>query len=409
MGVVYKARSLTIKRDVAVKMLTHVDEETIERFSREAAAMGQINHTAVVRIDDFGDSGKWGPYLAMAYVPGRDLGALVERGPVEVHEAVDLTLAICSGVSACHIHSIIHRDLKPTNVRVTDKTDWKERVKVLDFGLALPFDSPILKAYQTRITHVGAIPGTPRYIAPELLRHQQPTPACDQYGIASLLYLLLTGRAPFDHVDGDALIAAILHGDYVALRLISPETPPALSHAVARGLNVDPEQRFPSVDDFALAILPEASPQLRNVWTRYFANAKRPIDRRLVEPVSAYRPHRQQIPVAPVVAPMAEAPRRDRPSPVPGAPDQGPKRVPTPPAFPAPSAPAPQPPSRRLRSFRKLDFQMLFVFICGIALGCALTIAGFICFVLYQSYACPRELSSARPAVVAPSSPPINR
>ena len=99
MGVVYKARD-TIKREVALKMLTHVDEKTLQRFQLEALALGKVQHRGVIRVDAFGNSSQ-GPYLVVEYVAGRDLSS-VAKFPLPLEEAIDLTLAICSGVSACH-------------------------------------------------------------------------------------------------------------------------------------------------------------------------------------------------------------------------------------------------------------------------------------------------------------------
>jgi len=440
MGVVYKARSLAINRDVAIKMLTHVDEETIQRFQREANSLASIKHRAIICAHDFGDSGKWGPYLVLTYHRGRDLRAVAKTSP-SIQEAVDLTLAICSGISACHACSIIHRDLKPSNILVTNSTSWQERVKILDFGLALPFDSPILKAYQTRITHVGMVPGTPRYIAPELLRRQQPTQQCDQYGIASLLYLLLAGQSPFEDLEGDELLHAIIHGNYSPLHVLRPEISENLKAAVFRALHLDPNQRFPNVDDFALAIVEDASTNLRNSFTRYFINAKRPIDRRLIEPVSAYHPtglpeRRSASPVilAPMadpsgfpqnaknIVPLPEPPQSRRTSPatpLPGivesahvpAMDDPPHSSSPPPPFttgpasatpslethPLPSEPLAAQSLRRRRL--QTENNAIFLLLCGAALGSALTIGAFICFLLYQTH-------SSRCAPSPPNTPP---
>ena len=431
MGVVYKARD-PMKREVAVKLLTHVDDETIQRFHREAETLASVKHRAVMRVDSFGES-SYGPYLVVEYVAGRDLGS-VAKFPLPVEEAVDLTLAICSGVSACHAAQIVHRDLKPSNIRVKNVTRWSERVKILDFGLAIPFDSPILKSYQTRITNMGSVPGTPRYIAPELLRHQPPTPECDQYGIVSLLYLLLTGRPPYHDIEGDELLAAIMHGDYVALRMLRSGVPQQLQDAIARGLAVDPNERFPTVNDFALEIVTHATPSLKTSYTRYFSNAQH-IDRRLLEPVSAFR--KPPSPVLPLVAarvtsgiesirpagaPKIVAPLQEKPSPgqtpivaprvssappVPPLASAAPPRIPSPPPqLTAPVAPLPETSLaarsrevlRRMRK-RKVErgYSILFVFICGAVFGACLTVGAFICLLLYEHHAAFCTLSSPSP------------
>lgn len=403
MGVVYRAHAIALNREAAIKMLTHVDEHTIAGFHREAATMGQINHRAVVRVDDFGDAGKWGPYLAMAYVPGRDLATFAKRQPISIQEAVDIALAICSGVSACHLQSIVHRDLKPSNVRVTDQRDWQDRVKILDFGLALPFESPRLKPHQTLLTRLDDADEGAHYVPPELLQRQPATRQCDQYGIAALLYLLLSGRAPFHELRGDRLQRAILDGEYVGLHLVRPETPRALRAAITCGLQVDPSRRFPTVDDFALALLPEASPHLKSVWTRYFSNAKGPINRRLIEPVSAYRPAPDRHPPrqggTPVAALAGVVPASTLPEPAAAAvtaeaPADG---------LSASTISLEVVPSGERAARNSRDLHTVFVLLCGIAVGAAVTVGAFICFLLYQRQANPclppapaTELSTAK-------------
>lgn len=403
MGVVYKAWDLALKRDAAIKMLTHVDNETLQRFRREAHALASIKHRAVIRIDAFGDS-PLGPYLVVEYVAGRDLGSLVKL-PLPIEEAVDLALAICSGVSACHDAKLVHRDLKPSNIRVRNVTRWSERVKILDFGLAIPFDSPILKAHQTRITNLGAVPGTARYIAPELLRHEEPTPYCDQYGIASLLYLMLTGRAPFDGLEGDDLLQAIANGDYVAIRMLRSGLPPELQAAIQTGLALDPSQRFPTVNHFALQIVPHATPSLKTSYTRYFSNAQH-VDRRLVEPVSAFRraspspvpapmvgpssPPTPPIPLPQNILPIRTAVPKivthlHDPTPREFSPDGGvvapsPSPRVTPPALPHPAA-AMQTMGKTHKSAS--HYNPLFIFIGGTILGACITLGAFLCFFSY--------------------------
>jgi serine/threonine protein kinase len=394
MGVVYKARALSLNRDVAIKMLTHVDADTVKRFSSEAKNLAKFKHPAVVRIDDFGSSDKWGTYLVLAYIAGRDLSAVAKTG-LPIEEAVTLALAICSGVSACHIRSIIHRDLKPSNIRVTNETSWLERVKIFGFGLALPFDSPILKAYQTRISQFGAVEGVSRYIAPELLRRENPTDRCDQYSIAALLYLLLTGRAPFEDLEGDNLIRAVLHGGYITPHVLRPGIPARLEAAVVRGLHLDPIQRFANVNELALTLLPFGPPNLKSKGTRYFTNANGPIDRRLIEPVSAFRQREEAVPERPSFAPLDIKPLTDfphyrKPTPL------------TPPARPIPPV-ASHPPSKHHKSHhhsRWLDSNAVVLFASGSAFGAALATALFVAYFIY----CQRHPEPCFPNLSQPPS-----
>lgn len=412
MGIVYKARARALDRNVAIKMLNHVDADTLRRFRREAQSLAQINHPAVVRIDDFGDAGPAGPYLVLAYVAGKDLD-LVAEGTLSIPDAVDLALAIASGISACHRRGIIHRDLKPSNIRVTNETSWQSRVKILDFGLALPFDSPILQAHQTRITNTGSVPGTPRYIAPELLRRREPTAQCDQYGVASLLYLLLTQRAPFETFEGDELLRAILEGGIVKPSLYRHDLPNKLGDAIIRGLHKDPGQRFDSIDDFASALLPFASPSLQNVWTHYFAVAKQPIDRRLIEPVSAMPPLGTG---GTILAPMSDPspvlpPRIFRPEPDATPPERPAEAVPRRHITPQATETTTPAPARDYRGDRAGEAHeasppstrsAILIFAAGAIFGTVLTVGAFLTFLVYQHRA-TNSSHSATPAASYPS------
>ena len=282
-GRVYRAKDLRLKRDVAVKCVSFLDEETILKFEREAATLAQVVHPTVVKIYDFLKDEKYGPLIFMEYVVGKELSDVVS-GPMPVQEAVDLILSTCSGVYACHRRGIIHRDLKPRNILITQSSDWRKRARILDFGLAIPLDSPALRAYQTRITSAGVIAGTPRFMAPELIRREAPTTACDQYSLASILYFAIAGQPAFNEQEEQALLRAILHGNYPSLDRVRKDLPDGLVNAIFRAMHTDPGLRFASVADFSIALLPFASPKGNSHWTQYFSNVVRPVDLKLLEP-----------------------------------------------------------------------------------------------------------------------------
>jgi eukaryotic-like serine/threonine-protein kinase len=408
-GVVYKARARAHNRSVAIRMLTHVDEATRQHFSAEAKNLARFEHPAVMRIDAFGSSGKWGHYLVFAYVPGRDLDAAVPTA-LPVEEAVSLTLAICSGVSACHVRSIVHRDLKPSNIRVTNETSWLERVKILDFGLALPFDSPIIKAHQTHTSQSGSADDVSRYVAPELLRHEAPTKHCDQYSIAALLYLMLTGHPPFETFAGDALVRAIVLGQCLPPRVLRPDLPAGLEAAVLRGLDPNPLRRFRSVNALALTILPFGPPHLRAKSTRHFTDASGSLNHRLIEPVSAYRPDRSETGLSqrgdktPAVVPTSHS----EPSPpLPRAVEPLSAATPLPEPMPS-DAPAPsqETQQRRLGS-RWRDPNAVVLFSLGAALGSVIATIIFAAFFWYRQRhpePCVPTVPPAAVEVLPPSS-----
>lgn len=401
MGVVYRARSLSRKRDAAIKMLTHATPETLERFLRVAASMERIKHRAVVPIDDFGKTDKGGHYLAMTYVPGADLATFASTHKMSVQQAVDLTLAVCSGVSACHLQSIVHCDLKPSNVRVTQNGEWQDRIKILDVGLAVPVGSVVPADRDIEGVELAAMSDALRYLAPELLRDEHASKRCDQYAIASLLYLLLAGRAPFHGLQGAELTGAILDGAYPAVHIAQPGSPAVVRNAVTRALSLNPKHRFPSVDDFALAILPEASPALQHAWARQFTRAKLAMAPRPSE--ASAQPADHHVPgrggaIAKITVPMALAP---------------------PDAVAAPAAPATpwrghdgdgeaglrqaQPERGKVcKPSGFIDLHSLLVFSWGAALGAALATAAFIALLSYQRH----EAASWQSSLQAPSQSP---
>jgi serine/threonine protein kinase len=374
MGVVYRARSLGLNRDAALKMLTHANRNALDVFLRSAASMGQVRHRAVVRIDDFGNTERWGPYLAMAYVPGTDLASFASTNQLSVQQAVDLTLAICSGVAACHLQSIVHGDLKPSNVRVTRSGQWQDRVKILDFGLALPVNPGVSDSSYARATEsADAI----RFLPPELLRNEPPSQRGDQYAIASLLYLLLAGHAPFRAVDGKDLVRSILAGDRPSLRLTRPDAPAALQSAVEVGMETDPERRYPTVEDLGLAILSHASPTLQHLWNRYFAKAKVLVDRRLVEPVSTPRrsnPAGGMGRVVKISAPMVTEPLDNE-----KAPELENERRPV-------SRPKTTSSASLTQSRSRTELRTLLVFSLGALVGAALAVGVFLSILIYQQH-----------------------
>jgi serine/threonine-protein kinase len=384
MGVVYKARSVSLKREVAIKMLTHIDEDLMRRLTSEAQLLAKIHHPAVLEIYDFVKEGSLGPMLVLEYVPGQDLSTLFGT-PMAIDEAVDLMLAICSGVAACHRYAIIHRDIKPSNIRILDGTDWRKRVKILDFGIAIPHDSPIRRAQMARITRVGTVPGTPNFTAPELLRGEVPDERCDQYGLAILLYMAVTGREPFPDLKGQELIRTVLQGGWVAARLFRPDIPAGLERVLTRALDKDPRNRFDTVIDFACALLPFATPKGNELWTYYFTRAKRPVAKELLEAVSAANSAQPAVPLVKRIEPLDwPAARGPAPSPRPQAVaptvvDAMPKR-PRSPAAPPASKQEPDKIERRhlLRGRRLMDGappdaplagRTLWAFVAGAVVG----------------------------------------
>ena len=195
MGQVYLAEHVRMGRKSALKVMhpraVH-DADAISRFNREAANASRISHPNVAAIHDFGETSEGLIYLAMEYVEGEPLTALVERtGALPPLRAADLVRQTADALHAAHDMGIVHRDLKPDNIMLTRNRDGSDCVKVVDFGIA--------KAQGTsqKVTKTGLIVGTPEYMSPEQLAGDTLDGRSDIYALGLVAFHLLTGRLPF--------------------------------------------------------------------------------------------------------------------------------------------------------------------------------------------------------------------
>jgi serine/threonine-protein kinase len=245
MADVYLAHDTLLGREVALKLLHHrfaEDQEFVERFRREASSAAGLSHPNVVAVFDRGEwDGTY--YIAMEYLPGRSLKAVVrEHGPLSPSDAIDIVVQILLAVRFAHKRGIIHRDIKPHNVIL----DEEGRAKVTDFGIA--------RAGASDMTLTGSIMGTAQYLSPEQAQGHAVSETSDLYAVGVVLYELLTGNVPF---EGDSAVS-------IALKQVSvepippsqrnPEVGAALDAVVMRALAKDPGARFAGADEFIAAL-----------------------------------------------------------------------------------------------------------------------------------------------------------
>jgi serine/threonine protein kinase len=190
MGVVYKAIQKNLGRTVALKVLSpqlSTDPEFVQRFTREAKALAQLNHPNIVAIHDSGIHDGV-PYLVMEYVEGRSLRQLLAAGELSAPQALELVPQICDALYYAHARGVVHRDIKPENILV----DTAGRVKIADYGLA-----KIASIDQPRITRSNLAMGTPHYMAPEQIeRTSEVDHRADIYSLGVVIYEMLTGELP---------------------------------------------------------------------------------------------------------------------------------------------------------------------------------------------------------------------
>lgn len=246
MGAVYRARRLLIGDDVAIKILHKkyvAEENTVERFLREAQAAAMIRHPNVITLYDFGEArAEDAPaYIVMELAEGESLGNLLKlKGKLEPEQAVALMCTICAGVGAAHRRGIVHRDIKPDNIIVLppDEDDGQERVKVVDFGIAKLRD-PV---GGNTLTQAGAFLGTPYYVSPEQCRGVSLDARADVYSLGAMLYEMLAGKPPFNSTNLADIISKHLHEEprpFPAHLGI----PPRLQTACLRALEKIPQRR----------------------------------------------------------------------------------------------------------------------------------------------------------------------
>jgi serine/threonine protein kinase len=216
-----------------------------ERFIREVVALSAIEHPAVVKIvaHDRASDGRW--WIAMELLHGETLGARLKRvGALPLGEAWPILGTLCGALAAAHRAGFVHRDLKPDNVFLPDR--GRPACKILDFGFARH------RTKQQRITATGAMIGTPRFMAPEILADAKVVDArTDVYSVGVLAFEMLTGRSIYPADDFNQLVGCILTGRTIPLRSVLPDAAPELEALIARATARDPALRLESAEAFA--------------------------------------------------------------------------------------------------------------------------------------------------------------
>jgi len=252
MGIVYRARQLInekpTQRIVALKVLKPelTDEPSFEeRFFREAEHALNLRHENIV--EGFAARKENGVcFLAMELIDGQTLTDLVaERQPLDVGDALRITLDVARGLHHAHASGVYHRDVKPGNVMISSKGE----VKVTDLGLA---KAP---ARDLELTHNGQLVGTPVYMAPEQSQlADRPDARFDVYALGGTLFFLLTGVSPFAGATVEEVLAQKRRGATPSARAVRPDVPAEVDALLGRMLARDPAERFQSMDEVIDAI-----------------------------------------------------------------------------------------------------------------------------------------------------------
>jgi non-specific serine/threonine protein kinase len=246
MGVVYAAHDDQLDRPVAIKTWrSQSDANARDRLLREARAAASVSHPNICQLYDLGEH-EGEVYIAMELLDGESLSTRLARGSMPVSDAIQVELPVLAALDALHRRGIVHRDLKPSNIFLTTFG-----VKLLDFGLARPMNTPLGENPTLTLTMPGTIVGTPQYLAPEQLLGEPSDHRSDVFAAGAVLYEMLTGQPPFG--AGSRTLAQVFNA-------ILNDEPPALGGAVSiaaidrvihRALQKKPANRYESASAMA--------------------------------------------------------------------------------------------------------------------------------------------------------------
>ena len=258
MAIVFRARDEMLGRLAAVKVIAPAmagDAEFRARFLRESRAIAAVEEPHIIPVYAAGEADGV-LYIATRYVAGGDLVGLLQRagGILQPDQAADLVSQVAAALDAAHAAGLVHRDVKPANILIDAAPGRTEHAFLSDFGLSKGASS------STGLTATGQFLGTPDYCAPEQVRGGAMDGRLDQYALACVAFVLLTGTLPFRRGDAMATLFAHVHDPVPAASVSRAGLSPALDAVLARGMAKAPADRFASCGEFAGALRAALAP-----------------------------------------------------------------------------------------------------------------------------------------------------
>ena len=257
MSFVYLATDVATNQRYAIKVLSSAlsqDDTAMARLKREASLGMRLEHPNICHIIRLGETETGLVYVVMPFVDGEILSDRNQRlGHLPFAQTIALVRDIAEGLHFAHQLRIVHRDLKPENIMVTRQSDGSERAVVMDFGLA---KERRVGAEIQKLTSTGTILGTPEFMSPEQLRGKPLDPRTDVYSLSLMTFEMLTGKLPFVGRTQQETMIARLRSEPIPLRQMKPELnlPESVEKVILKALSRDPDGRYTTALDFALAL-----------------------------------------------------------------------------------------------------------------------------------------------------------
>ncbi len=243
MGVVYRARQISIDRIIALKMLNSqmaADPTWVQRFYNEAKACSRLQHPNTIRMFDFGQSSEGKLFMTMEFLDGQSLRDAITKSPLAPQRVVKILIQCCASLAEAHSIGIIHRDIKPDNVFLLNMAGSPDFVKLLDFSVAKLLEGDRMK------TQAGVVFGTPQYMSPEQGRGLPLDARSDLYALGILAYEMLVGNVPFHDENPMTVIQMHLNGQVPPM---SDQIPYSVQAIVRRALEKDAGRRYQSAGE----------------------------------------------------------------------------------------------------------------------------------------------------------------
>ncbi len=259
MAVVYRATDVRLDRPVALKILGSElgrNDAFRERFIRESRAGAAVDHPHVIPVFEAGEADGV-LFIAMRYVAGKDVKALIEReGSLSSSRTAEIVAQAASALDAAHQHGLIHRDVKPANMLVVATSDSRggDHIYLSDFGLSKQSVS------SGSLTGTGQFLGTLDYMSPEQIGGRKVDGRTDQYALACAAFEMLAGDPPFRREANLAVMWAQVSADPPSVRQRRPELGPAVDRVLARALAKMPDDRYANCTEFAVALRDALTP-----------------------------------------------------------------------------------------------------------------------------------------------------